>query len=73
MALLCRGTQTLCGRIEPPKHDANLTFYVGLKPEQMISKWPEIKYLVFQYYENTAYQFIGRSIMSRYPNPLRPK
>ena len=30
---LCVGTQTLCGRIEPPEHDANLTFYVqGLKP-----------------------------------------
>ena len=30
---LVSGTQTLCGRIEPPKQDANLTFYVpGLKP-----------------------------------------
>ena len=31
--LSCLGTQTLCGRNEPAKHDANLTFYVqGLKP-----------------------------------------
>ena len=33
VVLLCLGNQTLCGRNEPPKHDANLTFYVpGLKP-----------------------------------------
>ena len=33
VVLFCLGTQTICGRIEPPKHDANLTFYVpGLKP-----------------------------------------
>ena len=33
MVLLCLGTQTLCGRNEHPKHDANLTIYVhGLKP-----------------------------------------
>ena len=30
---LCLGTETLSGRNEPPKHDANITFYVqGLKP-----------------------------------------
>ena len=33
VVLLCLGTQTLCGRNEPKKHDANLTFYVPrLKP-----------------------------------------
>ena len=32
--LLCLGTQTLCGGIEPPKDDANLTFNVpGLNPK----------------------------------------
>ena len=74
VVLLCLGTQTLCGRNKPPKHDANLTFYVpGLKPEQTIFKCPQIQYLVLQYDENTKYKFIGRSLMSRYPNPLRPK
>ena len=30
---LCLGTETISGRNEPPKHDANITFYVqGLKP-----------------------------------------
>ena len=30
---LCLGTETLFGRNEPPKHDANITFYVqGLQP-----------------------------------------
>ena len=33
----------------------------------------QIQYSVFQYDDNTEYQFIGRSLMSRYPNPLRPK
>ena len=33
VVLLCLGTQTLCGRIEPPKQYANITFFVpGLKP-----------------------------------------
>ena len=33
IVLFYLGTQTLCGRNEPPKHDTNLTFYVpGLKP-----------------------------------------
>ena len=33
VVFLCLGTETLSGRNEPPKHDANLTFYVpGLKP-----------------------------------------
>ena len=74
VAFLCLGTQTLCGHIEPPKQEANLTFYVpGLKPDEMIWKWHEIHYLVFQYYDNIEYQFIGRSLMFRYPNPLRPK
>ena len=73
VVLLCLATQMLCGRNEPPKHDANLTLYVpGLKPDQTISRWPEIQYLVFQYNENIEYQFIGGSLMSRYPNPLRP-
>ena len=34
VVLLCLGTQTISGHIQPPKHDANLTFYVlGLKPK----------------------------------------
>ena len=67
------GTQTLCGRNEPPKHDANLSFYVpGLNPDQTISKLPEIQYLALRYYDNTEYKFIGRSLMSRHPNALRP-
>ena len=37
-----------------------------------ISKWPEIKYLVFQCFDNTEYQFIGRSLVFRYANPFRP-
>ena len=33
VVLFCLGTQTLCERNEPAKHDANLTFYKpGLKP-----------------------------------------
>ena len=33
VVFLCLGTETLSGRNEPPKHDANITFYVqGLKP-----------------------------------------
>ena len=55
-----------------PLNDANLTFYIpGLKPLETISKWSEILYLVFQYDDNIEYQFIGRSLMFRYPNPLR--
>ena len=42
-------------------------------PDQTISKWPQIQYLVFQYDDNTEYKFIGRSFMSRYPMPLRSK
>ena len=30
------------------------------------------KLLVLQYDDNTEYKFIGRSLMSRYPNPFRP-
>ena len=68
------GTQNLCGRNEPPKHDANLSFYVpGLYPDQTISKLPEIQYLGLRYYDNTKYKFIGRSLMSRHPNALRSK
>ena len=37
-----------------------------------MSKYPEIQYLVFQYYDYIEYKFIGRSLVSRYPNPLRP-
>ena len=37
------------------------------------TKWPQIQYLVLQYDDNTEYQYIGRSLTSRYPNPLRPK
>ena len=71
--LLFLGTQTLYGHIEHPKQEANLTFYVpGLKPEQTISKWLEIQCIVLQYYDNTEYQFIGRSLISWYPNPLWP-
>ena len=68
------GTQTLCDRNEPPKQDANLSFYVpGLNPDQTISKLPKIQYLALRYYDNTEYKFIGRSLMSRHPNALRPK
>ena len=42
--------------------------YQDWNPNQTISKWPEIQYLLFQYEDNTEYQFIGRSLMSRYPN-----
>ena len=56
------GTQTLCGRNEPPKHDPNLSFYVPeLNPDQTISKLPEIQYLALRYDDNTEYKFIGRS------------
>ena len=68
------GTHTLCGRNEPPKHDANLSSYVPLlNPDQTISKLPEIQYFALRYYDNTEYKFIGRSLMSRNPNALRPK
>ena len=74
VVFLCLGTETLSGRNEPPKHDANLSFYVpGLNPYQTISKMPEIQYLALRYYDNTKYKFIGRSLMSRHPNALRPK
>ena len=34
IVFLCLGTETLSGRNEPPKQDANLTFYVpGFKPK----------------------------------------
>ena len=52
---------------------SNLFTYQDWIPVQTIFKWPEIQYLVFQYDYNTEYQFIGCSLMSRYPNPLRPK
>ena len=29
-------------------------------------------YLVFPYDDNTEYKFIGRSLSTKYPNPLRP-
>ena len=64
------GTQTLCGQIELAKQDANLTFYVsGLKPRPNDLKIP---YLVLRYDHNTEYKFIGRSLSTSYPNPLRP-
>ena len=47
-----------------------LTFKTG-RSDETISKWPEIQYLVFQYYDNTEYQFIGRSLIPTYPNHLR--
>ena len=37
-----------------------------------MSKWPQIQYLVLQYDDNIEYKFIGRSFVSRRPNPLRP-
>ena len=39
VVFLCLGSETLSGRNEPPKHDANITFYVqGLKHDlQMTS------------------------------------
>ena len=40
--------------------------YQDWNPDQTISKWPQIKYLVFQYHDNKEYKFIGRSLMSRY-------
>ena len=71
VVLLCLGTQTLCGRNEPPKQDANLTFYVpGLKsrPNDL-----EMQYLLLPNDDNTEYKFIGRSLMSRHTNPLQLK
>ena len=50
---------------------SNLT-YQDWNPDQPMSKWPEIQYLVFQYYDYIEYKFISRSLLSRYPNPLRP-
>ena len=31
-----------------------------------------MQYLELQYDDNTEYKFIGRSLSTRYPNPLRP-
>ena len=33
---------------------------------------PFIQALLFQYHDNTKYKFLGHSLVSRYPNPLRP-
>ena len=41
----CLGTQTLCGHIEPPKHDTNLTFYVPVlkpRPKDLEMAWNSI-------------------------------
>ena len=38
----------------------------------MMSKWRQIQYLVLQYDDNTEYKFIGRFLVSKLPNPLRP-
>ena len=34
-------------------------------PEQTISKWTKIQYLVLQYDDTTEYKFIGRSLIDR--------
>ena len=74
VVFLCLGTETLSGRNEPPKHDANLTFYVpGLKPRPNHLEITLNSIFGYQYYDNTEYKFIGRSLTSRHPNALRLK
>ena len=47
--------------------------YRNWNPDQTISKLPEIQCLVLQYYDNREYKIIGRCLISRHPNALRPK
>ena len=49
VVLFCLGTETLYDRNEPPKHDANLTFYVpGLKPRpNHLENW--LKFNIWYY------------------------
>ena len=67
VVLLCLATATLSGRNEPPKHDANLTFYVPeLKPGPNDLKMTSNSDCLVGF---TKSEFLGQSSVGATKNP----